>query len=297
MKLILSLLVPVLITFATAGNAAERRTLSVGERPESVAKGWNGHYYITVMGPEGASNAVVKVLKGDRLEVFASGLDEPKGIAFIGNHLVTSDQKRVWKIDAKGRKTVLADEKDFPCPVLFLNDVCAAPDGKSVFVSDTGTVDRMFGPDGLWPLDSPQARALPAVGRIFRVTLDGKVSIVVDATAAMPCPNGVGIGTDGRLLIAEFFHGHLLVKEDDGKLRRLATGLRGADGIEQAKTGALYVSSWTQGKVWRIEAGGAAPRLLIEGLQSAADFYLDESAKLLLIPDMKAGTLTLLPLP
>ena len=278
------------------GGDSERRVLPVGERPESVAKGWGGHYYVTVMGAEGErGDAVVKVLKGDRLEVFARGMDEPKGITFTGEFLVTSDLKRVWKIDAQGRATVLAEEKDFPRPIRYLNDVCAAPDGKSVFVSDMGANDRMLGPDGLWPLDSAEARALPAIGRIYRVTLEGKANLVVDATPEMPCPNGVGRSAGDGVLIAEFFHGHVL-EFRDGQLRRIATGLRGADGVERAKDGAIYVSSWTQGKVWRLGADGRDPKVVIEGLKSAADFFLDEDARRLLVPDMLAGTVTILPL-
>jgi hypothetical protein len=99
-----------------------------------------------------------------------------------------------------------------------------------------------------------------------------------------------------RLLIAEFFHGNLL-QAWNGKLETVNTGFRGADGIECAKTGEIFVSSWTQGKVWRLDPRGQNPKLLIKGLQSAADFHLDESARLLLVPDMKAGTIVYVPLP
>lgn len=140
------------------GGDSERRVLPVGERPESVTKGWGGHYYVTVMGAEsGRGDAVVKVL------------------------------------------------------------------------------------------------------------------------------------------IAEFFHGHVL-EFRDGQLRRIATGLRGADGVERAKDGAIYASSWTQGKVWRLGADGRDPKVVIEGLKSAADFFLDEDARRLLVPDMLAGTVTIMSL-
>ncbi len=281
---------------AMAATAAEKTVMDVGERPESITRGWNGDFYLTVMGGEGNGDAVIKRLKDGRTEVFAKGMDEPKGIAFVGGFLVASDLKRMWKIDEQGRATVLVGEKDFPHPVLFLNDVAAAPDGKSVFVTDMGDKDRMFGPNGtMWPVDSEGAKKLRSPGYVYRVTLDGKVSVVVDTTPVMPCPNGVGVAADGSLLIAEFFHGRILELRDN-RLRMLADGLRGADGIEQAKDGSIYVSSWIQGKVWKLEPGGKNPRVILEGLQSAADFFLDEPARRLMIPDMKAGTLTFLPL-
>ncbi len=63
------------------------------------------------------------------------------------------------------------------------------------------------------------------------------------STPDMACPNGVGLsGADG-LLIAEFFHGNILESRGKG-LRRLATGLRGADGIERAKDGFFSCRAW-----------------------------------------------------
>ncbi|MBM4157023.1 MAG: SMP-30/gluconolactonase/LRE family protein [Lentisphaerae bacterium] len=280
---------------AVAG-AAEKTVIDVGERPESITRGWNGDYFLTVMGGEGNGDAVVKRLRNGRLETFAKGMDEPKGIAFVGGFLVASDLKRMWKIDEKGLATVLVEEKDFPHPVLFLNDVAASPDGKSVFVTDMGAKDLMFGPDGtMWPVDSEGAKKLRSPGYVYRVTLDGKVSVVVEPTPVMPCPNGVGASGDAGLLIAEFFHGRILELRRNS-LRTLTDGLRGADGIERAKDGSIYVSSWTQGKVWKLDADGKNPKVILEGLQSAADFFLDEAGRRLLGPDMKAGTLTFLPL-
>jgi DNA-binding beta-propeller fold protein YncE len=265
-------------------------TLDVGVRPESVTRGFGGHLYVTVMnGPE-AGDGVIKVVKGEVVEVFATGFDEPKGIAFTGEYLVTTDLKRVWKIDALGRAVVLADAQDFPQPVSYLNDTAAAADGRSVFVTDMGARDRMNGPDGLWPLDSAEAAALPAIGRVYQITMSGEVTVAVEANADMPCPNGVAVDSEGGLLVAEFFRGNILSVRD-GRVRVLARGLRGADGIERGLDGKIYVSSWTQGKVWRLDRMGRNPAVLADGFQSAADFYLDESAGWLVLPDMRAGTL------
>ena len=43
--------------------------------------------------------------------------------------------------------------------------------------------------------------------------------------------------------------------------------------------------------MWKLDRQGRNPRVLVEGLQSAADFCLDEPARRLLVPDMKAGTI------
>jgi hypothetical protein len=105
------------------------------------------------------------------------------------------------------------------------------------------------------------------------------VSLAVDAAPQMACPNGVCAPVSDRLLIAEFFHGNIL-EARSGKLETLTTGFRGADGIERARSGELFVSSWTQGKVWRLDSRGQNPQVVTAWLQSAADFYLDEDAGL-----------------
>jgi hypothetical protein len=49
------------------------------------------------------------------------------------------------------------------------------------------------------------------------------------------------------------------------------------------------VSSWSEGKVWKIDGKTEESKVLIDGLKSAADFYLEEEKGRLLLPDMMAG--------
>jgi hypothetical protein len=281
---------------ALAASAADTKVIKLGTRPESVTKGFGGHYYATVMGDDKPGDGKVVKIDGETLSDFATGLNEPKGICFAGKYLVTTDVTKVWKIDEKGEKTVLADAMDFPTEIKFLNDASAGSDGKSVFVTDMGARDKMFGKAGLFELDSPAARELPAIGRVYRITLDGKITTFVNNTEEMACPNGVSAQKGGKVLIGEFFFGNILEANSAGKLKQLNTGFRGADGIEQDGKGNIYLSSWTQGKVWKLDSKGQNAQVIAEGFLSAADFFLDEKAGLLLLPDMKAGTLNLIPL-
>lgn len=273
-------------------SAAPVKVLDIGPRPESVCRGFGGKLYVTVMNSaETAGDAVVKCVDGDKITTFATGMDEPKGIAFVGGHLITADLKRVWKIDEEGNATVLADVGAFPHSPSYLNDVAAAPDGKSVFVTDMGAQPKMMGPDGLWPLDSKEAKEIPVIGRVYQIGLDGKVKVAIDTHPEMLNPNGVTAPEPGLLLVAEFFKGNIL-SHRDGKLTVLNSGLRGADAIERGGKGELYVSSWTQGKVWKLDPDGRNEKVIIEGHQSAADLYLDEKKGRIILPDMKAGTLS-----
>ena len=182
---------------ATPVWGAKNKVVKIGERPESVTKGFGGKYYVTVMNsPDKEGDAVIKVLDGDMSKVFAMGLNEPKGIAFTGKFLVTADQTQVMKIDRKGNVSVLVDKMAFPREVSFLNDVAASHDRKSVYVTDMGAISKMFDPDKvrtLWPLDSKQAEELPAQGCVYRISIeDGKITdAVAPGQSSVPGPNGV----------------------------------------------------------------------------------------------------------
>ena len=284
------------IMVATPVLGAKNKVVKIGERPESVTKGFGGKYYITVMNsPDTEGDAVIKMLDGDKVTVFAKGLNEPKGIAFTGDYLITADQTRVMKIDRKGNVSILADKKSFPREVSFLNDVAVSHDRKSVFVTDMGAISKMFDPDKertLWPLKSKQAKEVPALGCVYQITLDGKISDAVSSGQKLvPGPNGVGRSGKTGLLLGDFFTGNIVRKTKKGKLRVIAEGLRGADAVDSDGKGGIYVSSWTQGKVWKLSENAKKKELLLEGLKSAADFYLDRKAKKLIVPDMLAGTL------
>lgn len=295
---VLHLLLSVAAPAGPVTTLAQRKVIPVGTRPESVARGFGGKLYVTVMNDSlKAGDGLVRVVDGEAVKDFASGFDEPKGIAFTGKYLVVADLLRVWRIDETGAASVLAEAMDFPRPIAFLNDVALEPGGQAVFVVDTGAVKAMRDSAGnLWPVDSQQARDVPAIGHVYRIGLiDGKVTLAVDASPDMRCPNGVAAPAKSRLLVSEFFLGNIFDIRR-GEVRLLASGLRGADGIEQDHKGNIYISSWTQGTVWKLDRHGRNRTVILEGLQSAADFYLDEKANQLIVPDMKAGTLNFIPL-
>jgi len=265
--------------------------IEVGPRPESITKGFGGDFFVTVMNGQEKGDGVIKRIHGSEVSVFARGFDEPKGICFAGGYLFATDLNKVRRIDSKGKVTVLAGESDFPKTVSYLNDAAASLDGKSIYITDMGANTKMHGPNGkLWPLGGKEARDISTIGRVYQISLDGKVSIAIDANSLMPCPNGVGLGKDGQLMVGGFFTGNLLELRD-GKLDVVADSFRGADAVEQDSDGNYFVSSWKQGRAWKVAPDGKSSRVIIDGLKSAADFYLDEKNRRLLVPDMLAGTI------
>jgi hypothetical protein len=263
--------------------------VNVGVKPESITKGFNGNYYVTIMsGIEDGDGEVVEI-SNKGVKVFAKGFDEPKGIVYLDDHLYFSDITRIWKVDKDGNASIFINKENFPYEVLYLNDVAKDAEGKGIYVADMGATKYMRDENSmLWPLDSEQAKLVPKLGRIYHVDLEGQVSIAQDTSSLMLNPNGVGIDNNGNIMVGAFFLGNFLVKRD-GKLTPLKGQYRGADAVEQDSKGNYYISSWTSGAVWKINGETEESTVLINELKSAADFYLEEDKGRLLLPDMMAG--------
>jgi len=288
MKAILSLIAIVLCLSCNSEPNIEF-PIEVGTKPESITKGFNDNYYVTVMNNKETGDGTVVEISAKGVRTFATGFDEPKGIVFLNDHLYFSDLNRVWKVDKQGNAIVFVDKDDFPEEALYLNDVAVDADGKGIYVVDMGATQYMRDSDNnLWPLDSDEAKEIPALGRIYHVDLNGKITITQDTSPLMLNPNGVGVDNKGDIMVGSFFLGNFLVKRN-GEFSALKGVFRGADAVEQDSKGNYYVSSWAEGKVWKIDGKTEASTVLIDGLISAADFYLEEDKGRLLVPDMMAG--------
>ncbi len=264
---------------ASVGLAAAepKPTLLAGglKNPESVAVDEQGRIYVTVIGEfdKPGDGKVVTVADGKARD-FATGLDDPKGIVAVKDRLYVADGGRVWRIDSKGKAEVFADAKAFPRPPKFLNDVCADDRG-TLYVSDSGDLKG-------------------GGGAVFRITPDGKVSLVTDAAKAkaLKGPNGLLADGSEHLLMLDFVSGELQrIKLSDGSMTRLVDGYAGGDGLARDGQGKFFISQWTTGQVSVLGRQSRSPTL-IGKFESAADICLDEKNHRLLVPDMKAGTLS-----
>lgn len=287
------------LTAPSSGFAAPLRSIHVGSTPESVVLGLDGCWYVTLMGitrTKGDGDGKIVKVDGEKVTVFTEGLDDPKGLVFIDGNFVTADFDKVWAVDTSGQKRLLAGPSAFPVPPLFLNDVAVAPGSAAVLVTDMGNLAAMDTPSGvMWPLDSLEARNIKPLGRVYRIGMDGKVSIEVDRAAEMPDPNGIDVLDEKTYLIADFFRGDLLERKGSS-WRVVSPAHRTADGIAHDHSGNIYLTEVRTGKVWKIRLSTGEQELLAT-LQSAADLYLDEAHQQLVVPDSKAGELVFIPLP
>jgi glucose/arabinose dehydrogenase len=270
----------VALAFAAAANAALPEPMVTGlKNPESVCVGLGGKIYVTVIGEfDKDGDGSVVLIDGNKAVPFATGLDDPKGIVSFQANLFVADKKKVVRIDQKGKVTVVADEKAFPIPPLFLNDIAVDEYG-GLYVSDSGDLKG-------------------GGGAIFRIDQKGKVTLVADSTKApvLKTPNGLLHDSLMHLLYVDFTSGELhRVTIADGKTEKTADGFGGGDGLIWDRHGRLYVSDWKNGKVFVIPRPGDKPILLAEGFKAAADICLDPTNQRILVPDMTAGTLTAIP--
>jgi glucose/arabinose dehydrogenase len=261
-----------------ASYAAESNTTVLAKglkNPESVTLAWKDQVYVSVIGEfDKDGDGSVVLVDGDGVKTFASGLDDPKGMAFTKDTLFVVDKQRIWQIDRDGKAAVFVDADQFPRRPRFLNDLCADEKG-TLYVSDSGDLKG-------------------GEGAVFRVSLEGKVALVTDSskTKGLNAPNGLLCDGDGKLLMLDFGSGELQqINLKDGKMVRQAAGYLGGDGLARDANGKIYISQWTTGEVSVLGRESHAPTL-IGKFDSAADLCLDEAHDRLLVPDMKAGTLS-----
>lgn len=282
---------------ATLSAGPKVHTLDVGKNPESVTRGWDGDLFVSIMGERGdhpnaaIDGAIHRVdADGNVSQFYLGGLQEPKGIVFNGEALITADKHHVWRIDIKGNCTLLAGPQQFPKAPVYLNDVALDPAQRGVFVTDMNNQGQMFADGVIKPLDDADVHAYPAHGRVYHISWDGTVTLAVGDDKDMLHPNGVFVEPDGRILAASFFLGHIVAGYPGEDLEVIATGYRTADGVESDDDGNLFVTEVKTGKIWQLPPNGREP-ILLHHAKSAADHYLDRDRNVLIVPDSAAGQL------
>ena len=246
--------------------------------PESVLQAKDGNIYITEINEFGkdSDGQISKVDKEGSVTVFATGMDDPKGITAIGEKLYVADKNRVLEVNKDGTWQVYGAQMAFPGTPVFLNDIVADKLG-NLYVSDSGD--------------------LKSGGQIYKIAKGGApISVVVDSkNPDILAPNGLLFEGRNNLLSVDFESGILYrVNVATGKTTKLASGFGGGDGMVKTSSGKVMISDWKTGKVYRLAAGKA--HVIKEGYQAAADIALTNDEKYLMVPDMKAGELDFLPL-
>lgn len=250
------------------------------KNPESVAIGPDGRAYVSVIGDfDKDSDGSIVVLDGAKAVPFTEKLNDPKGIATFKDWLFVTDKNRILKIDRAGKMTVLAATEAFPKAPQFLNDICVDEKG-TLYATDSG--DRKTGG-----------------GAIFAIGQDGKVKLVADAstTPTVKLPNGVLNDGISNIIYLDMADGGLYsIKLKDASATKIAEGFGRGDGIVRDDFGRLILSDVGSGKIYVMARADAKPVLVQSGFKTANDIGLAPSRKEIMVPDLKAGTVTVLPI-
>ena len=77
--------------------------------PESLVQAKDGLIYVSEINEFGKDgDGQISVIDRDgKVSVFATGLDDPKGITIIGENLYVADKTKIMKVDRADRKSVV----------------------------------------------------------------------------------------------------------------------------------------------------------------------------------------------
>lgn len=250
-------------------------TISGFVSPESVVQDAKGDIYVSEIGEfnKDGDGKITRISIDGKLSTFASGMDDPKGLTFIGKSLYVTDKNRVLKVEPNGKWTVFGSTMAFPQTPVFLNDITSDEAG-NLYVSDSGN--------------------LKSGGAIFKIAQDKKITLVLNEnTPEILAPNGLWI-IKNDLYEVDFSSGILYkINLKTKSISKVAEGFGGGDGLIKSGDN-FFVSDWKNGKIYKVQ--GSKVNLYKDGFTAAADIALSYDKKSIITPDMKAGSVTLVPI-
>ena len=189
-----------------------------------------------------------------------------------GNEKILPGAPKLVRIDLAGNRVtkVIAVPETVALQGTYLNDIRFSPDGKTGYITDSGTRGAIIVVD----LESGRSwRALDGhpstqVDKTVTVTLDGKPLRRPDGRQPMFAADGIAISADGHTLYYQALTGHTLYAIDTARLREnvaeaeRATAVRKvadthvADGLWMSKAGVLYLTSPTDYSIKRLDGTG-----------------------------------------
>ena len=280
LALLLSAFIPV-----AQGAALSTQKISGLKMPESVVQATDGRVFVSEINGFGVDgDGQISVIEAGQVKLFAKGLDDPKGLAIIGQSLYVADNKRILKLALSGPKQgqaeVFAAASAFPVTPLFLNDLEADLAG-NLYVSDSGDLKGKG-------------------GAVYQINAQGQVRLLINGQQdnRILAPNGLLMDDTGDVLMVVDFASGILYSYNlaTKQLLDIADGFGGGDGVVHHANGSMFVSDWKNGKVFRLDMNGEVTPLAAS-YQSAADIALTKDEKVLMVPDMKAGELDFIVLP
>ncbi|WP_313535156.1 L-dopachrome tautomerase-related protein [Sphingomonas sp.] len=185
-----------------------------------------------------------------------------------GNEKILEGAPKLVRIDLASNtvtKTILVPG-DVALQGTYLNDIRFSPDGKTGYITDSGTRGAIIVVD----LESGKShRALDGhastqIDKTVKVTLDGKPLVRPDGRQPAFAADGIAISKDGKTLYYQALTGKTLYSIDTAKLRsdvseadraaavKTVAQTHVADGLWMSKAGVLYLTSPTDYAIKRL---------------------------------------------
>ena len=223
--------------------------------------------FVSIVTAEG----VVEKLKW--IDGAGSGLRDPLGLFIAGDRVYLADVDTVRVYDrrtgAPASAIVVAGAKR-------LNDLFVTTDG-TIYVTDSGAPDQP--------------------GALFRISTRGKVSAWVARDDALEKPNGIAMLPDGTIV-----HGgrgvNLVFRNAAGRVlreRSLPTGR--IDGIVPLADNSLLVASQDGHVVYHVAPNNGPITVVAKDVEIPAAIGYDPKRNRLLVPQIRAASLTFVDLP
>lgn len=223
--------------------------------------------FVSIVSPDGA----VEKLKW--IDGAASHLADPLGLFVARDRIYLADTDAVRIYDRRTGAAVAA----IPVPgAQRLNDLTVAADG-TIYVTDSAREGQP--------------------GALYRISPKGKAAEWVARNDALEKPNGIAVMPDGTIV-----HGgrgvNLVFRDVAGRILRERTLPTGRiDGIVALADGGLLVASQDGHVVYHVAPNNGAITQIASDIAVPAAIGYDSKRNRLIIPQIKAATLTFVDLP
>ncbi len=248
MRILLPLVV---LVGATASAAAEPpKVLATGlDDPRLVALGPGSKILVTVGPSQNQGYGAVMLIEQGKAVPFATGLDQPFGLAAHQRWMFVVDKGGVWQIDAKGQKKELAPISAFPTTPHQLVGIAIDPESGTIYVCDHGDKNEK------------------ATGAIYRISPQRKVSLVASAKdlPQISGPSRLLLDGQSHLLIASSQTDELhRLNLSNASVEKVAGGFGRITGLAWDRNGRLFVQDTSNRRISAIARPGADPTTLFE---------------------------------
>ena len=250
-------------------------------KPESFIRDADtGAYYVSNVNGSTDNDGYItkldkdlKIVKQKFIEgTKAAPLDDPKGMAIVGDTLWVAD-KKVMRAYNKETGQSVAQIPLQQQGARFLNGVEAGPDGL-VFVSD---MDANI----LYSINTKENNAVEVIARGIELNQ----------------PNGLYWDEENKLLYVACWRtgsGRILTVDAEGTIATYVEDtakFENLDGIDGDGEGNLYVSDYTKGIVYRVTPAKQI-ETVTDKVKTPADIHVDRPNKRLLIPQFTANKIS-----